>query len=69
MRHEEHVEREFRAQIEQPVHAVGSEHVRNLVRIGHDCGGPHWQDQPRKLVDEQLRRLDVDVSIDKSRDD
>ena len=52
------------ADVEQPVHAVGAEHVRDLVRVGDDGGRPERQHEPRELVDEQLRRLEVHVRVD-----
>ena len=68
-RHEVDVERKPRGGVEQPVDAVGAEHVRDLVRIGDDGRRPERQDEACELVGEHLRRLDVDVGIDESRDD
>ena len=51
------------------MHPVGAEHVRQLVRIQHDGGGPAWQDEPRELVGKQLRRLEMHVRVDEARDD
>ena len=39
-RHHEDVERDLVARVEQPVDAVGAEHVRDLVRVGDDRGRP-----------------------------
>ena len=51
------------------MHAVGAEHVRDLVRVGDDRGRPERQHEPRELVDEQLRRLEVHVRVDEARHD
>jgi hypothetical protein len=51
------------------VHAVGAEHVRDLVRIGHDRGRAEREHEPRELVHEQLRRLQVQVCVDEARND
>ncbi len=67
--HEEHVERHLAARVEEPVHAVGAEDVRELVRVGDDRRRPERQHEAGELVDEQLRRLDVDVRVDEARDD
>ena len=61
------VERHLAAGVEQPVDAVGAEHVRDLVRVGDDRGRPERQHEPRELVDEQLRRLEVHVRVDEAR--
>ena len=50
--------------VEQPVHAVGAEDVRDLVRVGDDCRRPERQHEPRELVEQELRRLDVQVRVD-----
>ena len=68
-RHEPDVERDAVADVEQPVHAVGAEHVRDLVRVGDDRRRPERQHEARELVDEQLRRLEVHVRVDEPRDD
>ena len=65
-RHEVDVERQVRRCVEQPVHAVGAEHVRDLVRVGDDRGRPEREHEPRELVDEQLRRLEVHVRVDEA---
>ncbi len=57
------------AGIEQPVDAVGAEHVRDLVRVGDDCRRPERKDEARELVDEELDGLDVHVGVDEPRDD
>ena len=66
-RHEVDVERQPGRRVEQPVHAVGAEHVRDLVRVGDDGRRPERQHEPRELVDEQLRRLEVHVRVDEAR--
>ena len=48
---------------------VGAEHVRDLVRVGHDGRRPEREDQPRELVDEELRRLEVHVGVDEAGDE
>ena len=58
-----------RGDVQQPVDAVDAEHVRDLVRVGHDRRRPERQDQPRQLVDHQLHRLDVHVGVDEAGDD
>ena len=68
-RHEVDVERQLGAEVEQPVDAVGAEHVRDLVRVDHDRRRPERQDEPRELVEHQLRRLEVDVRVDEARHD
>ena len=68
-RHEEDLELEARRRVVEPVDAVRPEHVRDLVRVGDDRGRPERQDQPRELVGEELRRLDVHVRVDEARDD
>ena len=48
--HEEHVQRQVGAGVDQPVHAVGAEHVCDLVGVGdHGCGAER-QHQLRELV-------------------
>ena len=68
-RHEVDVEREPGRCVEQPVDAVGAEHVRDLVRVGDDRRRSERQHEPRELVGEHLRRLDVHVRVDEARDD
>jgi hypothetical protein len=51
------------------VHAVGAEHVGDLVRIRDDRGRPERQDEPRELVRQQLRRFQVHVRVDEAGDD
>ena len=68
-RHEEDVELEARGRVEQPVHAVDAEDVRDLVRVGDDCRRPEGENEPRELVDHELRRLEVHVGVDESRYD
>ncbi len=67
--HEVEVEREVLARVEQPVDAVGAEHVRELVGVGDDRDGPERQHQAGELVGEKLRRLEVHVRVDEARDD
>ena len=43
---------------------IGAEHVRDLVRIDDDGGRAEREHQPRELVHEQLRRLEVHVRVD-----
>ena len=52
--------------VEQPVDAVGAEHVRDLVRVGDDRGGAVGEHRAGELVDHQLRRLDVHVRVDEA---
>jgi hypothetical protein len=48
------------------VHAVRPQHVCDLVWVGDDGGGPERQDEPRELVHQQLRRLEVHVGVDEA---
>ena len=66
-RREVHVEREAGADVEQPVDAVRTEDIRDLMRIGDDGSRSHRQHEARELVDEQLRRLEVHVRVDEAR--
>ena len=66
---EENVERQVLADVDEPVDAVGAEHVRNLVRVGHDRGRPERQHEARELGREQLRRLEMHVGVDEPRHD
>ncbi len=65
-RHEVDVERQSCGRVEQPVNAVGAEHVRDLMRIGDDRCRPEREHEPCELVDEQLRRLEVHVRVDEA---
>ncbi len=65
-RHHPDVERHVVADVEQPVDAVGSEHVGDLVRVRDDRGRAPCEHDARELVDHQLRRLDVHVRVDES---
>ena len=67
--HEIDIERDVGADVDQPVHSVGAEDVRDLVRVGDDGRRPERQHQPCELVDEQLRRLEVHVRVDEPRND
>ena len=51
------------------MHAVGAEHVGDLVRVGDDRRRAEGQHEPGELVDEDVRRLDVDVGVDEAGDD
>jgi hypothetical protein len=55
--------------VQQPVHAVRAQHVRDLVRVGDHRGRPERQHESCELVGEHLRRLDVDVRVHESGDD
>ena len=48
------------------MHAVGAEHVRDLVRVGDDRSRPEREHEPRELVRQQLRRLEVHVRVDEA---
>ena len=67
--HEVEVELQAFTRVEQPVDAVGAEHVRELVRIEDDGRRPERQDEPRELVGKQLRALEVHVRVDEAGDD
>jgi len=62
--HHVDIEGQVGAAIEQPVDAVGAEHVGDLVRVGHDRRGAMGQDGPSELVDRQLGGLDMHVRVD-----
>ena len=64
--HEVDVQWKRPADVEQPVDAVGAEHVGDLVRIDDDGGRAERQHEPRELVHEQLRRLEVHVRVDEA---
>ena len=68
-RHEVHVELEARACVEQPVHAVDAEDVRDLVRVGDDGGRPEREHESCELVDHELHGLEVHVRVDEPGDD
>ena len=63
------VERQVLADVDEPVHAVGAEHVRDLVRIRDDGGRPERQHEAGELGREQLRRLEVHVRVDEAGND
>jgi hypothetical protein len=67
--HEEHVQREIRAEIREPVDTVGPQNVRDLVRIRHHRGRPEREHESRELVHEELRGLQVHVRVDEARDE
>ena len=54
------------AQVRKPVDTVCPENVGDLVRIRDDRGRPEGEDEARKLVHEQLRRLEVHVGVDEA---
>ena len=68
-RHEVGVERDPVARVDEPVHAVATQHVRDLVGVRDDGRRPERQHEPRELVDEELRRLEMDVRVDEAGDD
>ena len=49
------------------MHAVRAEHVGELVRVEHDRRRAEWQHQPRELVRQELRRLEMHVRVDEAR--
>ena len=51
------------------MHAVGAEHVRQLVGVEHDGRRSAGQHEPRELVGEELRRLEMHVRVDEARND
>ena len=51
------------------MHAVGAEHVRELVRVGYDRSGAEREHEPCELVGKELRRLEMHVRVDEPRDD
>ena len=51
------------------MHAVGTEDVGDLVRVGDDGRRSERDDQAGELVDHQLHRLDVHVRVHEARDD
>ena len=65
-RHEEDVELQSGRRVEQPVHAVDAEDVRDLVRVGDDRGRAERENESGELVDHQLHRLDVHVRVDEA---
>ena len=68
-RHEVDLELEPFGRVEEPVDAVGAEHVRDLVRVGDDRRRPERQHEAGELVDEQLHGLEVHVGVDEARHD
>jgi hypothetical protein len=67
--HHENVERNVAPSGEDRTHPVEAEHVRDLVRVHHDGRGSPRKGRPGELVDHQLRRLEVHVGVDESRDE
>ena len=63
------VERTVGRRVEEPVDAVGAEHVRDLVRVRDDGRRPERKHEAGELVRQELRRLDVHVRVDEARDD
>ena len=51
------------------MHAVGAEHVRELVRVEDDRRRAEREHEPRELVRKQLRRLEVHVRVDEAGND
>jgi hypothetical protein len=68
-RGEEDVERQVLAHVDEPVDTVGSENVRDLVRVGDDGRRPERQHEPRELGGKQLRGLEMHVCVDEPGDD
>ena len=68
-RHEEDVELQSGRGVEQPVHSVHAEDVRDLVRVGDDGGRAERKNQLCEFVDHQLHRLEVHVRVDEAGDD
>ena len=66
--HHEDVQRQVRAAVEQPVDAIGAEHVGDLVRVGDHRGGAVGHYGAGELVDHELGRLDVHVGVDEAGD-
>ncbi len=66
--HEEAVKKtssgRLRADVDEPVDAVGAEHVGDLVRVGDDGGRPERQHEARELGRQQLGGLEVHVRVD-----
>ncbi len=52
--HHEHVEREVRTAVEEPVNAIGAEHVGDLVGVGDHRRGAMTEHGARELVDHEL---------------
>ena len=48
------------------MHPVRAEYVGDLVWVGDDRGRPERKDEPRELVYEELRRLEVHVGVDEA---
>ena len=67
--HEEHVQWELGARVEQPVDTVRAQHVCDLVRVGDHRRRPQRQHEAGELVGQELRRLEVQVGVDESRHD
>ena len=63
---EEHLERQVLAHVDEPVDAVGAEHVRDLVRVGDDGGRAEREHEPRELRRQQLRRLEMEMRVDEA---
>jgi hypothetical protein len=60
-------EREQRRGLHQRGHARHPEHVRDLVGVGRDGGGPPRQHAADELVDPELGGLEVHVRVDEAR--
>ncbi len=63
----EHLERQALAGVDEPVHALGAERVRELVRIADDGGRAARDQHARQLGEAELARLDVHVRVDEAR--
>ena len=68
-RREAHVERHPLGCVEQPVDAVGAQHVCDLVRVGDDGRRPERQHEPGELARQEAGGLEVDVRVDEAGDD
>ena len=68
-RHEVDVQRQLGAEVHQPVHAVGAEHVRQLVGIADHRGHAVRDDRAGELARRELGGLDVHVRVDEAGDD
>jgi hypothetical protein len=65
-RHHEHVERQPLGGLEHPLDPCGSEHVRDLVRVGHHRGRAVRDDRAGELGRRELGGLDVHVRVDEA---
>jgi hypothetical protein len=65
--HDINVEGQILQTVEQPVDAVGAQHVGDFVRVGDHRGCSVREHRPGELVNGQLGRFDVHVRIDEAR--